>query len=409
MTVTPTTPATSQTSALTARLDFAKAVMQVTGAALHERIRPRGRLTDSSLVPARVDELTPQWLTGALCAGNTAAQVTDFALGDGSDGTSSRRGLTVTYNDAGQDAGLPTAIYTKSTPSIVNRLLVGVTGAAGAEALFYSAIRPQLTGIGAPAGYFSAWDPKSCRSMILTEDIAVARGAEFADASTMYVDRTAAEGMVREMAAYHGALWEDPRLDNEWTTLSTTEAWQKDFNTKTMFDSGAMLGMRLAADEVPAELHARKKELRPALMKSLALNVAGPQTLVHQDVHPGNWFRLPGGSIHLYDWQGIAKGGWAIDFSYAISAALTTEDRRAWEQDLIRLYLEELGAAGGSPPTFDEAWLSYRQQMMHGFIFWTYTFLVGKVSTLQPDAHVRTLIRRIGQTMVDIDTLDSLT
>lgn len=87
---------------------------------------------------------------------------------------------------------------------------------------------------------------------------------------------------------------------------------------------------------------------------------------------------------------------------------MTTDDRRQWETDLIRLYLDELAAAGGSPPTFNEAWLCYRNQLMHGFIFWTYTFLVGKVSTLQPDAHVRTLIRRIGQTMVDIDTLDSL-
>ncbi|TAM65795.1 phosphotransferase [Mycobacterium sp.] len=392
---------------MAARLDFAKAVARVAGIRLYERIRPRGVVTNSAVVPARIEELTPEWLTGALCSAHPGARVTDFTLGGGSDGTSSRRAITVSYNPAGAAAGLPTAIFAKSTPSMVNRLLVGVTGAAGAEALFYSRIRPELK-IGAPAGYFGGWDPRTCRSMILTEDVAVNRGAVFADASTMYVDRLAAEGMVREMASYHGQLWEDPRLDSTWTSLLTTESWQRDFNAKTKFDAGAILGMRLAADEVPAAIHSRKKELRPALAKSLALNAAGPRTLVHQDVHPANWFRLPDGSFHLYDWQGIAKGNWAIDFSYAISAALTTTDRREWEQDLLRLYLDELAIAGGKAPRFDQAWLAYRQQMMHGFIFWTYTFLIGKVSTLQPDAHVRLLIRRIGQAAVDLQTLDSL-
>jgi hypothetical protein len=394
-------------SAVTARLDFAKAVARVAGTRLYERIRPPGVVTNSAVVPARVDELTAEWLTGALCFAHPGTQVTDFTLGAGSDGTTSRRAITVRYNPAGEAAGLPTAIFAKSTPSMLNRLLVGVTSAAGAEALFYSTIRPELK-IGAPEGYFGGWDRRTCRSMILTEDVAVSRGAVFADASTMYVDRAAAEGMVREMAGYHGQLWEDPRLDTEWASLRTTESWQRDFNAKTMFDAGAILGMQLAADEVPAEILSRRHELRPALAKSLALNAADPKTLVHQDVHPANWFRLPDGSLHLYDWQGIAKGNWAIDVGYAVSAALTTTDRREWEQDLLRCYLDELAVAGGKPPSFEAAWLAYRQQMMHGFIFWTYTFLIGKVSALQPDAHVRLLIRRIGQAMVDLQTLDSL-
>lgn len=37
-----------------------------------------------------------------------------------------------------------------------------MTGAAGAEALFYESIRPGLD-VGAPRGYFGGWDPTSCR------------------------------------------------------------------------------------------------------------------------------------------------------------------------------------------------------------------------------------------------------
>jgi thiamine kinase-like enzyme len=371
-----------------------------------ERVRPRGPVTDPRVVPANVGELTAEWLTGALCSETPGTAVTAFELGEGSAGTSSRRAIEVTYNDAGTAAGLPTAVYTKSTPGFVNRALIGVTGAAAAEALFYDRIRRHLD-IGAPAGYAGAWDPRTCRSMILIEDIVKTRGATFGSA-TIHVDRAAAQDMVREMARYHGALWEDPRLDHEWTDLLDAETWQKNFNAKTRFDAGAMLAFRLAPDEIPAELKTRKAEIRPAFMRSLALNVRLPQTLLHQDVHPGNWFRLPDGSLHLYDWQGIAKGNWALDVSYAISAGLAIEDRRAWERDLLALYLQELAAAGGAAPAFDDAWLAYRQQMFHGLIFWTYTLLIGKVSPLQPEEHVRTLIQRTAQAIVDLESLDSV-
>ncbi|MFR9806833.1 phosphotransferase family protein [Pseudonocardia sp. RS010] len=359
------------------------------------------------MVPATVAELTPEWLTGALCADVPGAEVTSFDLGGGSDGTASRRAITVAYNEAGQAAGLPTALYSKMTPTLLNRLLVGVTGAAGMEALFYGRIRPHLD-IGAPAGYHGAWDPRTCRSFVLTEDITATRGAVFGDATTIHVDRAGAESMVRELARYHGGLWEDPRLDHEWTDLVDTHTWQRTFNTRTRFDSGAMLGFRIAPDEIPRALHDRKAEVRKAFDRSLAINARGPKTLVHHDVHPGNWFRLPDGSLNLYDWQGIAKGNWAIDFSYAITAALEPEDRRAWEHDLLEQYLQLLGDAGGKPPSFEDAWLAYRQQTLHGLILWLYTVLVGRVQEIQSDAHVRILIRRTAQAVVDLETLDAL-
>lgn len=40
-------------------------------------------------------------------------------------GTSTRRALTVDHNAEGRAAGLPTALYTKTTATLVNRLLVG--------------------------------------------------------------------------------------------------------------------------------------------------------------------------------------------------------------------------------------------------------------------------------------------
>ncbi|WHU47433.1 phosphotransferase [Gordonia sp. L191] len=388
------------------QLDMLGSVARVSAARATERVTGLKPVIGPHEVPASVDQLTPEWLGATVGHAVPGARVTDMALGDGSDGTSSRRAISVEWNAAGSTAGLPTALYTKSTPSLLNRLLVGITGAAGAEALFYTRIRPTLD-IGAPEGYHGAWDPKTCRSMVVTENIATSRGATFADASQIYIDRPSAESMVAELARYHGQLWDDPRLTGEWD-LMPADQWQRSFNARIGFDRGATFAMRFLDEEIPVALQSKKKDIRRGLMQSVTYDVSGPMTLLHQDVHPGNWFRLPDGSLNLYDWQGIGCGGWALDVSYALSTALTTEDRREWERDLLALYLERLAAEGGKPPTEGEAFLAYRQQMFRGFIYWTYTHLVGKFSELQPDAHVRALVQRTGQALVDLESLDSL-
>lgn len=387
-------------------LSFAGSIARTGAVVASERVRGRPPVTDPATVPAAIDQLTVEYLTAALGNGVPGARVTAFAFGEGTDGTSSRRAIDVTWNEVGAAAGLPAAVYSKTSPGFVHRVLIGVTGAAAAEALFYSEIRPGLE-LGAPAGYHGSFDPVTSRSLVLIEDIVRTRQATFGDAST-YVDRTAAESMVDEMARYHGALWEDRRLDGTWSSLLDARAWQENFNRKTGFDRGALVGVRLATEEVPAELRARRGEIRGALMRSLEANVRLPRTLLHQDVHPGNWFRLPDGSLNLYDWQAIAKGNWALDVAYALSSGLEVEDRRAWERDLLERYLEKLGDAGGRPPSSQDAWLAYRQQMFHGFIFWTYTLLVGKLQELQREEHVRELIRRTGQAIVDLESLDAV-
>lgn len=369
-----------------------------------DRLPLPGRL---SSIPLSADELTTEWLTDALCEGHPGARVVDVEIGHRSSGTSLREALTVTYDEAGQQAGLPNAVYAKSTPSIVNRLLLGITGAAAAEARFYETIRPELT-LGTPAGYHGSADAKTCRSMILMEDIAATRQAIFGDATTLHVSRSDAEQMMDEMARYHGAMWQDPRLQGAWPEVIDARAWQRVFNDKIRMDRLAVAMIKRVAKLVPPELIDRRKDIRPAFAKALDINVSSPATLIHQDVHPANWFRLPTGDVHLYDWQAIAAGHWSLDVSYALSSCLDVEDRRAWERDLIEIYLDRLGHHGGQPEPFDQAFLAYRQQMLHGLVFWLYTWMMGKVAPLQPHDHTTKLVERTSQAVVDLETLDSL-
>lgn len=45
----------------------------------------------------------------------------------------------------------------------------------------------------------------------------------------------------------------------------------------------------------------------------------------------------------------VQRGPWYLDVGYHIASALTVEDRRAHEDELVRHYLDRLVAAGGTP------------------------------------------------------------
>jgi hypothetical protein len=104
-------------------------------------------------VPCSPYAITPAWLTAALCARTPSATVTRVAVEQASAGTHERHRLRVSYNEAGQRAGLPASIFTKSLPSIVTRMIAGFNGHARIEGRFYSDVRPLLE-IEAPLATF---------------------------------------------------------------------------------------------------------------------------------------------------------------------------------------------------------------------------------------------------------------
>jgi hypothetical protein len=87
---------------------------------------------------------------------------------------------------------------------------------------------------------------------------------------------------------------------------------------------------------------------------------------------------------------------------------LTIEDRRAWEQDLLNLYLDTLHAASGQKVTFADAWNFYRQQLFTALAWWTITFTPPwYMPDMQPEDVSIELIHRISTAMDDLDSLSS--
>ncbi|OCB30183.1 hypothetical protein A5674_13825 [Mycobacterium malmoense] len=362
-------------------------------------------VTSLAEVPADVSKLTPQWLTAALCGDVPGAEVTDVEVIRGDQGSTTRDRITVSYNDRGTEAGLPTKVFTKSSPRFTGRLGAGLTNVVEAEAGFYRDMRPRLD-LNAPLAYYVAFDDKRLRSMFLLEDVVATRGAKCGDPTTIVVDKSMAESMVANLAALHGQCWEHPALKQQpW--LTTTLGVQLKMADTIGFEKRTLLGLERSRELVPQELIARKGELWPGLMKALCRNVSGPTTLVHSDTHLGNWYQDDAGNMGLLDWQCLGIGGWALDLSYALGSALTIDDRRAWEDDLLALYLAELAKRNGEPPPFERARSEYRNQTLHGLVFWLYTIAGGP---LQPPMQLKPVSRanveRLAQAVVDHGSLD---
>jgi len=130
---------------MTTLTDGAFAVMAAVRAArlaaqvVKERIAPTrpGALDE---LPTSASSLTAEWLTAVLCREVPAAAVTALEIRDESIGTSTRNALRVSYNAAGQQAGLPTRLFVKTAASFRQRLMLVLGGVAESETIWVEVV-----------------------------------------------------------------------------------------------------------------------------------------------------------------------------------------------------------------------------------------------------------------------------
>jgi hypothetical protein len=347
--------------------------------------------TDPSAVPWCAEALSPEWLTPALCHGVPGAKVIGVEVTSASAGSSVRKRVRVSYNAAGIEAGLPQDLFAKTTPDVLTRLTSGTS--AGQEARFFMSLAPELR-LEVPAHCVSRFDRVTGRSLHLFEDVVVRRGARFCDAGTAFSQTEMAAALV-SLARLHGATYGDPRLDSSLGWIPRYE---------TFFAALAATGTREGHDRammearavIPPAVHAARERLWPAAEASLADHGVGPRSVIHSDVHPGNWYLTPDGRPGLCDWQCIAQGHWARDLAYALSSMLEPEARRAWQPQLIAGYLHALKASGGPAVTHEDATALYRRQLPVALLMWTPTLChPPTMPDMQPPEVSLAMIRRI--------------
>lgn len=365
---------------------------------------PRGPLVSAADLPISYEAITPAWLTNVLGTGHPGAEVVSRRLSEPDEGTSSRRRIFLTWNEAGTRAGLPATVFCKGTQTLESRFMLALNGGIEAEVTFYNVVRPKLA-IEAPEAYFASFHPQSFNSIIVMRDLG--GEVQFCQHSTaMTVER--ARSQMELLAKLHARYYESPELT---TTLARFNTWEKYFTVtvdEAGFGEACPRGFTEAEGVIPPRLFQRAREVWPATLKCVDLHRTLPRTLVHSDVHLKNWFVAASGAMGLNDWQCSCKGNWGRDLAYAISTALAIEDRRAWERDLLRFYLDRLLAAGGPALAFDDAWTIYRQQLFSALAWWTGTLgQPPEAPKMQPRASSIEFIKRMAHAIDDLDALDS--
>ncbi|PQM45170.1 phosphotransferase [Mycobacterium talmoniae] len=377
--------------------------MGVLGCALAEKVRPPTPRTAAD-VPISGSHVTPEWLTAVLCRGVPGAHVVSFSNPSGSSGSTERLALRVVYDDAGQRAGLPTELFTKAGTKVSQRLLTGGAGVLHGEEHFYMSLRDKTT-MEAPRGYWAKADNRSWRSITIMEDIVATRGARFVG-PTERLTEDQMHDLVRTLACMHGQLWEDPAI----TVLRTLRQYIDRASAMVAARDRAAVGMDRAAQEIPARLHGQADRIYEATVRSLNIGTNEmPQTLLHGDAHVGQTYVTAEGKMGYADWHHCLRGGWAFDFAYAVNSACEPEDRREWERGLMETYLNSLAEYGGAAPSFDDAWLSYRQQSFWPLTAWLFT--IGRAwyqPEMQPVDRCKAIIRRTAAAVDDLDAFGAL-
>jgi aminoglycoside/choline kinase family phosphotransferase len=354
----------------------------------------------SSLVVGSLEDLTTAWATAAVGSGDaTATSITVAGVINGSN-IKARLAIEWTGSDAPKQ---PRAIVVKAnfahrdggdeidrSWNDLHRLL------NASEARFYREFAGLLS-MRIPTSYLAVTDEHSGESILVLEDLA-ASGHTFARFDEPFSADLAAQAL-EQLALLHSATWQNPLV---------LDAGLRD----AMADSGMMDAFlspvnweqqmsRARGEFVPESLRSRDLVAR-AVHAAWAVKRSEPVCLVHGDPHVGNYFLTADGRPGLLDWPLSTVGNWAWDVGYSLASAMTIEDRRTHEHDLLVHYLSCLERNGVNPPDFDTAWLSYRQFSIWGFL----AFLTP--ASVQTEEYNSVVGQRHATAAVDLDALGAL-
>lgn len=341
-------------------------------------------------VPTDWDGITPAWMSAALASHHPGAEVATVTVDMRDDGTNRRARLALTYTSGDG----PASVFVKAADPAHKELIKLTSGLYHEPRLFQTGVTLPLEH---PTVFAAAIDEASENFILVMEDLNL-RGADPRDATRPLTIEQAANG-VRALARMHGQFW--GRRCTEQRELAWLEAFQP------------WPGMEVAP--LPMAYEAIGESATPAITALTAETLfttlwanyirsltRSPQTLLHGDPHIGNTYVTPGGDVGFLDWQVVRRGNWSLDLGYFLQGAITTEDRRAAERDLLEQYRDALRLPADERPSAQEVWLRYRASVAHGLALWLATASAGE-AWQRPDIAVA-LAKRYCAAYEDLDT-----
>lgn len=353
-------------------------------------------------IPRNASSITAEWLTDVLQAHAKGVQVISVEHLSEVSGTTTHARIALTYNEIGENAGLPHVMFLKLPPrEFATKVFVSLFDLARNETRFYNEIAPEIQSL-VPKAYYSKSRQHGAKFVLLFEDLNMG-GYHFNDVSSRCT-LDDAEKVIRALGKIHGEYWASPRFKSDLSWLPT-------FRT----DKNVRLN-RLMRKWALKRTLAKYGNILPEAVKKSASYInqryddlehywaQPPQTFIHGDSHVGNMYFSDTGMGFL-DWQVTRQGQGMRDVSYFMVASLPTEIRRVHEKDLIRLYLDCLSEMGILDLDFKQAWEQYR---LHTFYTWIAQIVTAAAGTLQLEPIVRAGLARTATALIDLNSLDAL-
>jgi len=345
-------------------------------------------------LPRGWDDITPDWMTAALSRRHPDAVVDGVAVVLRDDGTNKRARLALTYS-AGSG---PATVFAKAVDPDHAALVALTSGLYHEPRLFTSGVELPLDH---PTVYTALIDEDRSDFLMIMEDV-VARGADPRDSTRpMSIDQVA--NGVRGLARMHSRFW-GQRLDT-YPTLD----WLEPF---VAFEGMQYAPLHIAHERLdetvaPEILALSGTDLFIDIWaRYIGTLTRSDQTLLHGDPHIGNTYLLPDDDVGFLDWQMARRGNWSLDLGYFLQGALTIEDRRSGERDLLAEYRGALELPADEMPSADEVWLRYCASVAHGLAIWMATLSGG--DAWQGADICLALAQRYGAAFVDLETRAAL-
>lgn len=345
-------------------------------------------------LPQGWDDITPEWMTAALARHHPGAIVDAVTVALRDDGTNRRARLALTYSAASG----PATVFAKAVDPEHAALVALTSGLYHEPRLFTSNVELPLDH---PTVYTALIDEDRSNFVMIMEDV-VARGADPRDSTRpMTVDQVASG--VRGLARMHSRFWGE-RLD-----AHPTLNWLESF---VAFEGMQYAPLHIAherlGDSVPAEILAMNGTdlFVDVWARYIGTLTRSTETLLHGDPHIGNTYVLPDDEVGFLDWQMARRGNWSLDLGYFLQGALTIDERRNAERDLLAEYRSALALPADELPSVEEVLLRYRASAAHGLAIWMATASGG--DAWQSAEISTTLAQRYALAFVDLDTRSAL-
>jgi len=345
------------------------------------------------------DDLSADWLTavlrdaGALPVDGRVTRFATASIGTGQMSESHR--VTLGYADGRR--GPPSIVLKVAASDPTSRETGMRLGAYALEVRFYQELAASL-GDTVAACHYAAIDAQTGWFTLVLEDLAPAEPGDEVAGATLGQAHAAVDALAR----IHAAHWEDP--------ATAARSW---LNHASPLNQGLLTALLPAfagryVDRVAAEHLEVAQRLVPQLDGWLA-DDRGPRALQHGDFRVDNLLFARDGPRRAVavDWQTVFFGAAQHDLAYFLGCSLSTEDRRAHGEALVRRYHDGLRAAGVTGWSLDECREGYRRMTFGGLVMTVAaSMLVHR--TARGDDMFMAAFARHAQHALDLDSLATL-